>query len=142
MLLFRITAVFGDYYIGGRQFDRLETLISYYMYYSELVKGEKLLSPIAPPRICKLERTYVSIKPFPRLNKAQEPNISISNRLNDTNILNYWNNSEEDILYFDELGELFRVYHEVGEGEWYWAQSCKTNEFGLLYADCVEYVVI
>jgi hypothetical protein len=53
-LNFRITAVFGDYYIGGRQFDRLETLISYYMYYSELKKGETLLNPVSPllVRIC------------------------------------------------------------------------------------------
>ena len=50
----RITAVFGDYYIGGRQFDRLETLISYYMYYSELKKGETLLNPVAPAVVSTL----------------------------------------------------------------------------------------
>ena len=60
----RITAVLGDYYIGGRQFDRLETLISYYMYYSELVKGEKLVNPIPPPIVCRLERICYSIKPL------------------------------------------------------------------------------
>ena len=142
--------MFGDYYIGGRRFDRLETLISYYMYYSELVKGEKLENPIAPIRVCKLERTYLSIKPYSNyqqnhLSALSRNQIRINRNLNETNSKNnqsnYWNNSE-DILYFDRIGERFKVFHEVGEGEWLWAQSCRTNEFGLLYAECVIQIVI
>ena len=53
---------------------------------------------------------------------------------------NYWN-SNEDILYFEKVGEQFRVFHEVGEGEWLWAQSCSTNEYGLLLAECVVRLV-
>jgi hypothetical protein len=176
--IYRITAVFGDYYIGGRQFDRLETLISYYMYYSELVKGEKLLHPVVPPIVRKLDRTFLSIKPYPNfnttnqtLNKIQYSGYNIA--LNANSVANYnansshmirntmsnssshnenlnlhvnnneqlaasngWNNNE-DILYFDKIGERFKVFHEIDDSEWLWAQSCETNECGLLNADSV-----
>jgi hypothetical protein len=56
----RINCVFGDYFLGGRQFDKLDTLISYFMFYSELVKNERLLHPLAPLRITRLEKTYIS----------------------------------------------------------------------------------
>lgn len=49
--LFRIIAMCGDYYIGGRRFSSLSDLIGYYSYVSCLLKGEKLLSPVAPPEV-------------------------------------------------------------------------------------------
>lgn len=104
---FKITAVFGDYYIGGRRFDRLETLISYYMYYSELVKGEKLETPVIPQRICRLERTFLSIKPYhynqlSTLSRNQNRILykTKANELNRNSIQSaYWNNGE-DMLFF------------------------------------------
>ena len=45
---FRITAICGDYYIGGRKFDSLLDLIGYYSTYGNLMKGERLKTPIAP----------------------------------------------------------------------------------------------
>lgn len=39
----------GDYYIGGRRFASLSDLIGYYSHVSCLLKGEKLLFPVAPP---------------------------------------------------------------------------------------------
>lgn len=47
----RIIAMCGDYYIGGRRFSSLSDLIGYYSYVSCLLKGEKLLSPVAPPEV-------------------------------------------------------------------------------------------
>lgn len=41
----------GDYYIGGRRFSSLSDLIGYYSYVSCLLKGEKLLLPVAPPEV-------------------------------------------------------------------------------------------
>lgn len=55
----RIIAMCGDYYIGGRRFSSLSDLIGYYSYVSCLLKGEKLLSPVAPPE--------VSVPPWPRV---------------------------------------------------------------------------
>uniref|UniRef100_F7IDE4 RAS p21 protein activator 1 n=1 Tax=Callithrix jacchus TaxID=9483 RepID=F7IDE4_CALJA len=46
---FRIIAMCGDYYIGGRRFSSLSDLIGYYSHVSCLLKGEKLLYPVAPP---------------------------------------------------------------------------------------------
>ena len=46
---FRVTAVCGDYYIGGRQFDSLNDLIGYYTSWSCLLKEEHLLHPVPPP---------------------------------------------------------------------------------------------
>lgn len=49
----RIIAVCGDYYIGGRRFASLSDLIGYYSHVSCLLKGEKLLFPVAPPEASK-----------------------------------------------------------------------------------------
>jgi len=49
--VFRIIAMCGDYYIGGRRFSSLSDLIGYYSYVSCLLKGEKLSSPVAPPEV-------------------------------------------------------------------------------------------
>lgn len=46
---FRITALCGDYYIGGRQFVSLNDLIGYYTVYSCLLKDEHLKHPVPPP---------------------------------------------------------------------------------------------
>lgn len=46
---FRITAVCGDFYIGGRQFDSLSDLVGYYTHCSDLLKRERLVLPVAPP---------------------------------------------------------------------------------------------
>jgi len=116
-LIIRITAVFGDYYIGGRQFDQLETLISYYMFYSELVKDEKLLIPIVPPVVYKVERTFLSVRSHCRRSD--------------------WNNNEDNVLYFNSAGERFKVFHEVEDGEWLWAQAISSGESGLLPANSV-----
>lgn len=46
---FRITAVCGDFYIGGRQFDSLNDLVGYYTACSDLLKKERLVHPVPPP---------------------------------------------------------------------------------------------
>ncbi|VVC99599.1 unnamed protein product, partial [Leptidea sinapis] len=46
---FRITAVCGDYYIGGRQFDSLAELVGFYSHCSDLLKRERLIEPVPPP---------------------------------------------------------------------------------------------
>ena len=46
---FRITAICGDYYIGGRKFSSLQALIGYYTTLGSLMKNEKLEHPVPPP---------------------------------------------------------------------------------------------
>jgi hypothetical protein len=49
---------------------------------------------------------------------------------------------QEDILAISKRDELFKVYHEVGDcGEFYYAQSINSKQYGLLLADCVKHVV-
>lgn len=48
----------GDYYIGGRRFSSLSDLIGYYSHVSCLLKGEKLLYPVAPPEASKTWMNY------------------------------------------------------------------------------------
>lgn len=48
----------GDYYIGGRRFSSLSDLIGYYSHVSCLLKGEKLLYPVAPPEASKTWMKY------------------------------------------------------------------------------------
>lgn len=57
----RIIAMCGDYYIGGRRFSSLSDLIGYYSYVSCLLKGEKLLSPVAPPEVMLLSQLAVTV---------------------------------------------------------------------------------
>ena len=47
----------GDFYIGGRQFDRLSDLIGYYTHVSFLLKGEQLVTPVPPPEV-RLVQTH------------------------------------------------------------------------------------
>lgn len=46
---FRITAICGDHYIGGRKFSSLSALITYYTHTGNIMKNEKLEHPIPPP---------------------------------------------------------------------------------------------
>lgn len=101
------------------------------MHYSELVKDERLLEPVPPCRVCQLEKIYVAVKLFTRPSRVDFDLIKNLDLVQE----------EDDILYIDRMGELFRVYNEIGDGEWMWAQSCTSAEFGLLKADCVRYVV-
>lgn len=48
----------GDYYIGGRRFASLSDLIGYYSHVSCLLKGEKLLFPVAPPEASKKKNSW------------------------------------------------------------------------------------
>lgn len=57
----------GDYYIGGRRFASLSDLIGYYSHVSCLLKGEKLLFPVAPPEASSkilLSVIYLSVSIF------------------------------------------------------------------------------
>jgi hypothetical protein len=134
--------MYGVYFIGLRHFDKLETLVSYYMYYSELVKDEKLLCPIEPERISRIESVYVSVRV---LNKEDQIRLRASTRTSSqvNGEDNNSSNSSNPILEIESVGLFFKVYHEVDdEGEWLWAQSVKChNRYGLLNSGYVKRVV-
>ncbi|KAJ8286714.1 hypothetical protein GJAV_G00042450 [Gymnothorax javanicus] len=110
---FRIIAMCGDYYIGGRRFSSLSDLIGYYSYVSCLLKGEKLLSPVAPPEPVEDRRRVRAILPYTKV-------------------------PETDEISFLK-GDMFIVHNELEDG-WMWVTSVRTDEQGLIVEDLVEEV--
>lgn len=68
----RITAVCGDFYIGGRQFDSLPDLIGYYTSCSDLLKRERLMHPVAPPEPVNDKKRIVAILPYTKMPDTDE----------------------------------------------------------------------
>ncbi|KAF5906666.1 ras GTPase-activating protein 1 isoform X1, partial [Clarias magur] len=110
---FRIIAMCGDYYIGGRRFSSLSDLIGYYSYVSCLLKGEKLLSPVAPPEPVEDRRRVRAILPYTKV-------------------------PETDEISFLK-GDMFIVHNEHEDG-WMWVTNVRTDEQGLIVDDLVEEV--
>ncbi|XP_060763081.1 ras GTPase-activating protein 1 isoform X2 [Neoarius graeffei] len=110
---FRIIAMCGDYYIGGRRFSSLSDLIGYYSYVSCLLKGEKLLSPVAPPEPVEDRRRVRAILPYTKVPDTTE--ISFLK------------------------GDMFIVHNEHEDG-WMWVTNVRTDEQGLIVEDLVEEV--
>ncbi|XP_035234673.1 ras GTPase-activating protein 1 isoform X4 [Anguilla anguilla] len=110
---FRIIAMCGDYYIGGRRFSSLSDLIGYYSYVSYLLKGEKLLSPVAPPEPVEDRRRVRAILPYTKVPDTDE--ISFLK------------------------GDMFIVHNELEDG-WMWVSNVRTEEQGLIVEDLVEEV--
>ncbi|XP_028269325.1 ras GTPase-activating protein 1 isoform X1 [Parambassis ranga] len=110
---FRIIAMCGDYYIGGRRFSSLSDLIGYYSYVSCLLKGEKLQSPVAPPEPVEDRRRVRAILPYTKVPDTDE--ISFLK------------------------GDMFIVHNELDDG-WMWVTNVRTEEQGLIVEDLVEEV--
>uniref|UniRef100_A0A8C1SR04 RAS p21 protein activator (GTPase activating protein) 1b n=1 Tax=Cyprinus carpio TaxID=7962 RepID=A0A8C1SR04_CYPCA len=110
---FRIIAMCGDYYIGGRRFSSLSDLIGYYSYVSCLLKGEKLISPVAPPEPVEDRRRVRAILPYTKVPETDE------------------------ISFFK--GDTFIVHNELEDG-WLWVSNVRTDEQGLIVQDLVKEV--
>uniref|UniRef100_A0A663F8R0 Ras GTPase-activating protein 1 n=1 Tax=Aquila chrysaetos chrysaetos TaxID=223781 RepID=A0A663F8R0_AQUCH len=111
---FRIIAMCGDYYIGGRRFASLSDLIGYYSHVSCLLKGEKLLFPVAPPEPVEDRRRVRAILPYTKV-------------------------PETDEISFLK-GDMFIVHNELEDG-WMWVTNLRTDEQGLIVEDLVEEVI-
>uniref|UniRef100_A0A8C9NR48 Ras GTPase-activating protein 1 n=1 Tax=Serinus canaria TaxID=9135 RepID=A0A8C9NR48_SERCA len=111
---FRIIAMCGDYYIGGRRFASLSDLIGYYSHVSCLLKGEKLFFPVAPPEPVEDRRRVRAILPYTKV-------------------------PETDEISFLK-GDMLIVHNELEDG-WMWVTNLRTDEQGLIVEDLVEEVV-
>ncbi|XP_014669624.1 PREDICTED: ras GTPase-activating protein 1-like [Priapulus caudatus] len=108
---FRITSMCGVYYIGGRQFDSLSDLIGYYTSCSDLLRGERLKLPVAPPLPVESKRKIIAILPYTRI-------------------------PDTDELSFLK-GDVFVVHNEMGSG-WLWVTRQRTHESGLVFEELLE----
>jgi len=105
---FRVTAVCGDYYIGGRQFDSLQDLIGYYTHISDLLKHERLAFPVPPPQPVNDKKRMVAILPYTKM-------------------------PDTDEITFQK-GDIFFVHNDLGDG-WLWVTAHRTGEQGLVFKD-------
>ncbi|XP_017781849.1 PREDICTED: ras GTPase-activating protein 1 isoform X2 [Nicrophorus vespilloides] len=108
---FRITAVCGDFYIGGRQFDSLNDLIGYYTGCSDLLKRERLVHPVPPPEPVNDKKRVVAILPYTKM-------------------------PDTDELTFKK-GDIFFVHNDMGDG-WLWVTAHRTGEQGMIFRELVE----
>lgn len=108
---FRITAVCGDFYIGGRQFFSLSDLIGYYTSCSDLLKRERLIFPVAPPEPVNDKKRVVAILPYTKM-------------------------PDTDELSFHK-GDIFFLHNDMGDG-WLWVTAHRTGEQGMIFRELVE----
>ncbi|XP_026463003.1 ras GTPase-activating protein 1 [Ctenocephalides felis] len=108
---FRITAVCGDYYIGGRQFLSLSDLVGYYTQCSDLLKRERLITPVAPPEPVNDKKKVVAILPYTKM-------------------------PDTDELTFQK-GDIFFCHNDMGDG-WLWVTAHRTGEQGMIFRELVE----
>lgn len=108
---FRITAVCGDYYIGGRQFDSLSDLIGYYTGWSDLLKKERLIQPVSPPEPVNDKKRAIAVLPYVKM-------------------------ADTDELSFQK-GDIFVVHNDMGDG-WLWCTLHRTQESGLVFRELLE----
>lgn len=111
---FRITAICGDYYCGGKQFSSLEELVGFYSVCSDLLKNERLVNAVPPPEpIFNQDRRVVAILPY--------------NKMHGTDELSF------------RKGDIFLVHNEMSD-RWLWCSNLRNQESGLVFADLVEEV--
>ncbi|CAG9835516.1 unnamed protein product [Diabrotica balteata] len=108
---FRITAVCGDFYIGGRQFVSLNDLVGYYKECSDLLKRERLVHPVPPPEPVNDKKRVVAILPYTKM-------------------------PDTDELTFKK-GDIFFVHNDMGNG-WLWVTAHRTGEQGMIFRELVE----
>lgn len=106
-----ITAVCGDFYIGGRQFNSLSDLVGYYTSCSDLLKRERLLIPVPPPEPVNDKKRVVAILPYTKM-------------------------PDTDELSFQK-GDIFFVHNDMGDG-WLWVTAHRTGEQGMIFRELVE----
>ncbi|XP_021354731.1 ras GTPase-activating protein 1-like [Mizuhopecten yessoensis] len=108
---FRISAICGDYYIGGRRFETLCLLVGYYTSQSYLLKEEQLKLPVPPPEPVDDRRRVIAHLPFSKM-------------------------PETDELSF-EKGDVFVVLNEMGDG-WLWVKAQRVDKEGQIHEALVE----
>jgi len=108
---FRVTAVCGDFYIGGRQFDSLQDLIGYYTHISDLLKHERLQYPVPPAEPVNDKKRMVAILPYTKM-------------------------PDTDEITFQK-GDIFFIHNDLGDG-WLWVTAHRTGEQGLVFKDLLS----
>ena len=134
---FRITAVCGDFYIGGRQFDSLQDLIGYYTHKSDLLKHERLRQPVAPPEPVNDRKRAIAILPYTKMPDTDE--LTFQKGMINSILWYLVMNSRRSKLFFISFinffpGDIFFIHNDLGDG-WLWVTAHRTGEQGLVFKD-------
>ena len=112
---FRITAVCGDFYIGGRQFDSLQDLIGYYTHKSDLLKHERLRQPVAPPEPVNDRKRAIAILPYTKMPDTDELTFQKGIIIIMTSILDLVMDSGRSKLFFIFFQVIFSSFTTIWE---------------------------
>ena len=112
---FRITAVCGDFYIGGRQFDSLQDLIGYYTHKSDLLKHERLRQPVAPPEPVNDRKRAIAILPYTKMPDTDELTFQKGIIIIVTSILDLVMDSGRSKLFFIFFQVIFSSFTTIWE---------------------------
>lgn len=112
---FRITNVYGSYFIGGRQFESLSELINYYSSSSDLLAGERLLYPVVPCESVSQVKEKIAIAILPYTKLAQTDELSFNK------------------------GDMFIVQNDLENG-WFWCCDLRSGQSGTVFSGLLEEV--
>uniref|UniRef100_A0AAX7UWE1 Ras GTPase-activating protein 1 n=1 Tax=Astatotilapia calliptera TaxID=8154 RepID=A0AAX7UWE1_ASTCA len=131
---FRIIAMCGDYYIGGRRFSSLSDLIGYYSYVSCLLKGEKLLSPpVEDRRRVRAILPYTKVPDTDEISFLKGDMFIVHNELEDGWMWVSNVRTEEQGLIVEDLVEEVGREEDPHEGKvWYHGKITKQEAYNLL----------
>lgn len=110
---FKIAAICGEFFIGGRKFDSLSHLVGFYTSCSDLLQNGRLLYPVVPSEPVKDNKKVIALHPYTKV-------------------------SDSDELSFIR-GDILTVQNDLSqyaEG-WLWCSNLRTFESGLVFKDLV-----
>lgn len=110
---FKIAAICGEFFIGGRKFDSLSHLVGFYTSCSDLLQNGRLLHPVVPSEPVKDHKKVIALHPY--------------NKVTDSDELSFIR------------GDILTVQNDLSqyaEG-WLWCSNLRTFESGLVFKDLV-----
>lgn len=110
---FKIAAICGEFFIGGRKFDSLSHLVGFYTSCSDLLQNGRLIHPVVPSEPVKDNKKVIALHPYTKV-------------------------SDSDELSFIR-GDILTVLNDLSqyaEG-WLWCSNLRTFESGLVFKDLV-----
>jgi Ras GTPase-activating protein 1 len=110
---FKIAAICGEFFIGGRKFDSLSHLVGFYTSCSDLLQNGRLVHPVVPAEPVKDNKKVIALHPYTKV-------------------------ADSDELSFIR-GDILVVQNDLSqyaEG-WLWCSNLRTFESGLVFKDLV-----
>ena len=69
---FKIAAICGEFFIGGRKFDSLSHLVGFYTSCSDLLQNGRLIHPVIPSEPVKDNKKVIALHPYTKVSDSDE----------------------------------------------------------------------